>query len=729
LLKSLLPHSIRGSILLVAILPSAIALIIMAVSQYSSSVDSEREHLYEKARISLEPVVGLATRSINGANIMKLRSADAKALYEANPDLLWLEMKGMSEAREATPFSPKQPPREIQHQFQRGEMVGEDLGLFEQFTGATEEKSHWSYDPYRLYMVVPLSGLDNGGELRVLFRVDSLEEIGPRTFLNIALLFVIGMAIAIAISLFISRGITAPLRIAVEAARRIASGDFSTVIDHHTEQKNEAVDLINALDHMQQNLFGKIVSEKNEALKLKVALDNVTSNVMLAGPKGEILYLNKAVEGFFRERESMIREVLPSFSVDELVGGNIHNFHRDPAAIQKILDDMDVNGHTSTVTVAGRILQQIFIPVFNETGERLGTIAEWHDKTEMHNIQNDIQGLIDAAVQGDIQQRLDTTSYEGYLHELGDGINSMLDVLQAPLQEVEQVLPEVSNGDLTQRMVGEYKGDFLTLKNSINDTVDNLHDMVKQVRGVAAEVELGANDMVSGNGALSERIAMQSQALSETTANMEGMNQSIQQSQGHLDQASTLSKEASELAGEGDTIVKQAIEAMEGIRDSSGRIADIIGVIDSIAFQTNLLALNAAVEAARAGEQGKGFAVVAGEVRNLAHRSSEAASEVKGLIEESVSRVESGSAQVNRSGKSLQQIHQAINQLTDLVAQISEVGHQQQRDVGQVNQAVSNLESVNQQNAAMVEESSASTQNMAQNSQQLIKMVESFRIE
>jgi methyl-accepting chemotaxis protein len=210
---------------------------------------------------------------------------------------------------------------------------------------------------------------------------------------------------------------------------------------------------------------------------------------------------------------------------------------------------------------------------------------------------------------------------------------------------------------------------------------------------------------------------------------MEGMNQSIQQSQGHLDQASTLSKEASELAGEGDTIVKQAIEAMEGIRDSSGRIADIIGVIDSIAFQTNLLALNAAVEAARAGEQGKGFAVVAGEVRNLAHRSSEAASEVKGLIEESVSRVESGSAQVNRSGKSLQQIHQAINQLTDLVAQISEVGHQQQRDVGQVNQAVSNLESVNQQNAAMVEESSASTQNMAQNSQQLIKMVESFRIE
>jgi len=290
-------------------------------------------------------------------------------------------------------------------------------------------------------------------------------------------------------------------------------------------------------------------------------------------------------------------------------------------------------------------------------------------------------------------------------------------------------LPEVSNGDLTQRMVGEYKGDFLTLKNSINDTVDNLHDMVKQVRGVAAEVELGANDMVSGNGALSERIAMQSQALSETTANMEGMNQSIQQSQGHLDQASTLSKEASELAGEGDTIVKQAIEAMEGIRDSSGRIADIIGVIDSIAFQTNLLALNAAVEAARAGEQGKGFAVVAGEVRNLAHRSSEAASEVKGLIEESVSRVESGSAQVNRSGKSLQQIHQAINQLTDLVAQISEVGHQQQRDVGQVNQAVSNLESVNQQNAAMVEESSASTQNMAQNSQQLIKMVESFRIE
>ncbi len=729
LLKSLLPRSIRGSILLGAVLPSAIALIIMAVSQYKSGVDSEQNHLYEKARISLEPVVGLATRSINGANIMKLRSGDAKALYAANPDLLWLEMEGMSQAREATAFAAAQPPKQIQHQFQQDGAGAVELKPFKSLQQQSGEQSHWSKRPYRLYMVVPLQGVENGGVMRAVFRVDSLQEVGPRTFIHVALLFVVGMVIAVLISLFISRGITNPLRIAVEAAQRIASGDFSTKIDYQSEQENEAADLIHALEHMQENLFGKIVAEKNEALKLKVALDNVTSNVMLAGPKGEILYLNKAVEQFFRERESLIQEVLPGFQVDELVGGNIHNFHRDPAAIQRILDNMDANGHQSTVHLVGRIFEQIFIPVFTESGERLGTIAEWHDKTEMHSIQNDIQGLIDGAVQGDIQQRLDTTSYEGYLHNLGDGVNRMLDALQAPLQEVEDVLPQVSDGDLTQRMRGSYQGDFQTLKHSINDTIDNLHDMVKQVREVAAEVKVGSNDIVSGNASLSERTFLQSQALNETTENMEAMRQSISESQDYLGQAGTLSREASQLAGEGDEIVKHAISAMEGIRDSSGKIADIIGVIDSIAFQTNLLALNAAVEAARAGEQGKGFAVVAGEVRNLAHRSSEAASEVKALIEESVSRVESGSEQVNRSGDALQQIHNAINQLTELVEKITRVGEQQQRDIGQVNQAVANLESVNQQNAAMAEESAASTQNMEQNSKQLIEMVESFRIE
>ncbi len=727
-LNRLLPRSIRGSILLVAVLPSAIALIIMAVSQYSRGVDSEQGHLYEKARISLEPVIGLASRSVNGANLMKLRSKDAQALYEVNPDLLWLEMKGMSQKRAATPFSAEQPPREIAHQFQRSGEEGVDLDPFGQLDGEGEQ-SFWSYDPYRLYMVVPLQGVENGGVVQAVFRVDSLQAVGPRIFFNVAILFVIGMVIAVSISLFISRDITRPLRVAVAAARRIASGDFSEKIDCETGRDNEALDLIKALAHMQENLFGKIVEEKNEALRLKVALDNVTSNVMLAGPDGEIIYLNKAVQGFFEEREHLIQKVLPDFVASELVGGNIHEFHRDPAAIQRIIDNMDRTGYHSEVKLVGRIFKQIFIPVFNEADERLGTIAEWHDKTEMHNIQNDIQGLIDGAVEGDIQRRLDTTSYEGYLRNLGNGINHMLDALQAPLQEVEAVLPQVAKGDLTQRMRGEYQGDFLTLKRSINDTVDNLHDMVRQVREVAAEVQHGSNDIVQGTSSLSERTTQQSQALTEATRNMEAMTRSIATSQQHLDEANTLSQQASQLASEGDEVVKHAVEAMEGIRESSSRIADIIGVIDSIAFQTNLLALNAAVEAARAGDQGKGFAVVAGEVRNLAHRSSEAASEIKGLIEESVGRVESGSQQVNRSGESLQQIHQAIGQLNALVAKITEVGHGQQRDVGEVNRAISNLEQVNQQNAALAEESAASTQNMEQNSRQLTRMVESFRIE
>ncbi len=728
-LKSLLPRSIRGSILLAAILPSAIALIIMAVSQYSRGVDSEQNHLYEKARISLEPVLGLATRAINGANIMKLRSGDASALYSANPDLLWLDMTGMSQAREATPFAAAQPPKEITHQFHRDKTIEVDLTPFDQLQMEGEEQSYWNENPYRLYLQIPLQEVENGGVVRALFRVDSLQEVGPHVFMQVALLFVLGMTIAVGVTLFISRGITNPLRIAGETAQRIASGESSTRIDFHSQQKNEATDLISALNHMQENIFGKIVTEKNEALKLKVALDNVTSNVMLAGPEGEILYLNKAVAHFFRERESLIQKVLPSFRVDQLVGKNIHSFHRDPAAIQKILDNMDRSGHRSRVELVGRIFEQIFIPVFNENNERLGTIAEWHDQTEMNSIQNDIQKLIDGATQGDIQQRLEVSSYEGYLHDLGTGINLMLDALQAPLQEVEKVLPQVSNGDLTQRMSGHYQGDFQVLKHSINDTIENLHKMVQQVRAVATEVKQGTHDIVHHTGSLSERSAMQSQALKETSSNMETMTRSIRESQDYLNQATTLSLETSNLAAEGDEIVRLAVEAMEGIRDSSSKIADIIGVIDSIAFQTNLLALNAAVEAARAGDQGKGFAVVAGEVRSLAHRSSEAAREIKALIEESVGRVESGSNQVNRSGGALQQIHTAINQLNTLVEQITQIGHQQQHDIDQVNRAVTNLEAANQKNLEMAEASANSTRDMEKSSRQLIGMVESFRIE
>ncbi len=726
MLSKLLPRSIQGSILLVAVVPSLIALSIMAISQYRGSVDREQQHLFEKARISLEPIVGLATRAINGANLMKLRSGDATALYKVNLDLLWLQMEGMSQAREATAFSPKQPPRKIEHHFQQEGDADLSLDRFEAGSG---ERHFWSHDPYYLYVVVPLEGVGNGGEIRAVFQVESLSEIGPQTFLNIGVLFLIGMAVAISISLFIARGITRPLRIAVDSAQRIASGDFSTAINFRSEQENEATQLIDALDHMQKNLFGKIVAEKNEALKLKVALDNVTSNVMLAAADGEIIYLNKAIRTFFQDRELLIQEVIPSFSVESLIGGNIHDYHRDPEAIQQIIDAIDENGHHSEVKLAGRIFEQTFVPVTSQDGERLGTIAEWHDKTEMYNIQNDIQRLIDGAVQGDIQQRLDTATYEGYLRALGDGINRMLDALQAPLQEVESVLPQVSSGDLTQRMVGQYQGEFSVLMDSINETINNLHGMVRQVREVTGEVQLGVDEIVHSNGSLSGRTEQQSAALAQLRSKMGAMTQSITESQGHLEQANSFSGEASRLAGEGDEIVGHAIEAMEGIRDSSSKIADIIGVIDSIAFQTNLLALNAAVEAARAGDQGKGFAVVAGEVRNLAHRSSEAASEIKKLIEESVNRVESGSVQVNRSGEALQQIHTVVNQLTDLVSEISGVGQQQQQDIGEVNHAISNLEQVNQQNAEMVKASMRSTEKMEQNAGNLIKMVESFHIE
>ncbi len=256
----------------------------------------------------------------------------------------------------------------------------------------------------------------------------------------------------------------------------------------------------------------------------------------------------------------------------------------------------------------------------------------------------------------------------------------------------------------------------------------SLAGIVGQVRDASDSIAMGSSEIASGNADLSQRTEEQASALEQTSATMTQLGATVRSNADNAAQANQLARTATDVATRGGDVVGQVVDTMKGINDSSRRIADIISVIDGIAFQTNILALNAAVEAARAGEQGRGFAVVAGEVRSLAQRSAEAAKEIKTLIVDSVERVEQGTQLVDKAGETMHEVVGAIRRVSDIVGEISAASVEQSTGVAQVGEAVTQMDQVTQQNAALVEESAAAAESLKQQAGQLVKAVAVFRL-
>ncbi|GKT20554.1 methyl-accepting chemotaxis protein [Acidovorax sp. SUPP3334] len=286
----------------------------------------------------------------------------------------------------------------------------------------------------------------------------------------------------------------------------------------------------------------------------------------------------------------------------------------------------------------------------------------------------------------------------------------------------------VAQGDLSTRVQSQGRDEIARLLQALGTMNDRLSDVVGSVRGNAESVANASLQIAQGNADLSQRTEEQASSLEETAASMEELGSTVQHNADSAREASQLARSASGVAVRGGEVVGQVVETMKGINGSSRRIADIIGVIDSIAFQTNILALNAAVEAARAGEQGRGFAVVASEVRSLAGRSAEAAKEIKTLINDSVERVERGSALVDEAGTTMSEIVASIQRVSDIVTEISAATAEQSSGISQVGEAVSQMDQVTQQNAALVEESAAAAASLKVQAQQLVDTVAVFRL-
>ena len=285
----------------------------------------------------------------------------------------------------------------------------------------------------------------------------------------------------------------------------------------------------------------------------------------------------------------------------------------------------------------------------------------------------------------------------------------------------------VAQGDLSVHIDVKH-GDSTSLMAQLKAMQDSLSRVVSDVRNNSEAVASASQQIAQGNQDLSQRTEQQASALQETAASMEQLGSTVKQNADNAKQANQLAQGASTVAVKGGQVVGQVVETMKGINDSSKKIADIIGVIDGIAFQTNILALNAAVEAARAGEQGRGFAVVASEVRSLAQRSAAAAKEIKSLIGVSVERVEQGSALVDQAGSTMSEIVASIKRVTDIMGEISAASTEQSSGVAQVGQAVSQMDQATQQNAALVEESAAAAESLKNQAHQLVQAVAVFKI-
>jgi methyl-accepting chemotaxis protein len=297
-----------------------------------------------------------------------------------------------------------------------------------------------------------------------------------------------------------------------------------------------------------------------------------------------------------------------------------------------------------------------------------------------------------------------------------------------PIAQAVAVAETVASGDLSSRIEPQGRDEAARLLAALKRMNDSLSVTVSRVRDNSDSVATASAQIAQGNADLSQRTEEQASNLQQTAASMEQLTATVKQNADTARQASQLAGSASSVAAQGGTVVGQVVATMQDITDSSRRIADIIGTIDGIAFQTNILALNAAVEAARAGEQGRGFAVVAAEVRSLAQRSAAAAREIKGLIAASVEKVDNGSALVGEAGRTMQDIVTQVQRVTDLINEISAASNEQTQGIGQIGDAVAQLDQVTQQNAALVEESAAAAESLKQQAAQLTQTVAVFTL-
>ncbi|HZX78837.1 methyl-accepting chemotaxis protein [Lysobacter sp.] len=675
-----------------------IALTGIAVQRnYSSQIDFERARLHQRVAAAMTVVQRYADMAKAGTLPEDVAKREALKVIgtlrsKDGTDYLWIN---------------DEHPRMLMHPHQTN-LVGKDLTDF------------ISADNKRIFVEMVKTARDGGGfvdyewpkpgvegpVLKISYVArqpqwgwvvgsgEYTDDIAARAwqFARVLLLAAfLALGAVVLLSVMISRSIAGSVRRATHAAREMADGRFE--LDLHADStgtpRDEIGQLLQSLERMCDRLNG------------------------YSAAQGEMAR---------RHDEGQI-----SFRIDESAF---------PGAYGRMVRETNglVASHIDSIQSALQIMERYAVGDLSQDMERLpgekAVLTHTMDsvKVNLQAINAEIKRLAAAAADGDFAARGDAERFQHDFRAMVDTLNRLMSTADENLAALSTLLRGVARGDLSQRMHGDYRGVFAQMSVDANETVDRLAEIVGQIREGTDAISSAAAEIAAGNNDLSQRTESQAASLEETASSMEELTSTVRQNADNARQANQLAQTAAEVAGNGGAVVSKVVETMSAINESSRRIGDIIGVIDSIAFQTNILALNAAVEAARAGEQGRGFAVVASEVRSLAQRSANAAKEIKQLITDSVVEVQHGTRLVDHAGQTMEEIVTSVRKVTDIIADISAASQEQSAGIEQVNQAITQMDEGTQQNAALVEEASAAARSLEQQSEQLVQTVAVFRL-
>ncbi len=518
-------------------------------------------------------------------------------------------------------------------------------------------------------------------------KINNANATHRNSMLAIIAVVVLLVVVAATLAVVISRAVTGPLGKALHAIQAVARGDLS--VSTQATSKDEAGKMLAATTEMTAML--RRFSEQTQLMAQMHAGPDISHRIPEDFP-GVYGQLASGINTVIFEHLDAIRDAIDV--LNQYATGNLTpDARRLPGSRAILHESMDAA------------------------------------KASLLAINTQIQQLASAAAAGDFSQRGDAQRFDHDFRVMIEQLNSMMQVADGNLGQLSQLLQSIAAGDLTARMDGQFNGVFARMRDDANTTVAQLTQIVGQIQASASSITLAAGEIASGNSDLSRRTEQQAANLEETAASMEELTSTVRQNAEHARQANQLAIGAQGVASQGGSVVGQVVNTMSAIEASSKKIAEIISVIDGIAFQTNILALNAAVEAARAGEQGRGFAVVASEVRTLAQRSAAAAKEIKGLIDDSVGKVAEGSSLVHQAGSTMGEIVASVQRVTDIMAEISAASQEQSAGIEQVNQTVVQMDETTQQNAALVEEATAAARAMEDQAAQLADAVAIFRLD
>lgn len=486
-------------------------------------------------------------------------------------------------------------------------------------------------------------------------------------------LLVAGLCLAIGIGMLIVRQIITSISEAQKVMNAIANGDLSSEIN------------INSKDEL--GVMLRSIKKMCDALNNTIISVNITMSEIAEGD------LSSRIIGNFNGDFNKIK-IGMNASLD---------------TIQMTLNEVvRVANAISNGDLKQRVIGE-YQGSFKDTQNSLNQTVE-----TLNKLVDEIDSIVYSGADcGDFSVKMTTHDKMGYGKRLAELINQLFNTTEKSLNDILYISQALAKGDLTQTITGDYVGAFASTKIGMNTTVENLRNLIGEIKETSEVIASAANEISAGNNDLSHRTEAQASSLQQTAASMEELSTVVEQNTYNANQANKLAEGASVTAKKGVEVVSDVVKTMATINESSHKIVDIITVIDDIAFQTNILALNAAVEAARAGEQGRGFAVVAVEVRNLAQRAASAAGEIKRLIVNSVENISGGSKQVEQAGKTMEDIVSAIRDVTAIMSEIAAASMQQNAGINQVYEAITLMDSVTQQNAALVEQAAAAAESLS----------------